>query len=258
MREAASGSENAIKRQIAEAEAEIDVARKARDQSIAKFAEEMAMRFGFIMSREQATALLYQVNGYSIVQSKIVFETIVALELYLREGIDEQSTATTVQRYYSVAAVSRLILVRMYQIHLEQYDTRWLPRLSDIAAQNAKLMAATRSAIGDAKSQNQRDQLRNNLEIQERTGEAINNYQNLLEKRRQTTLRGLSMAESEASVAINTLKTLEGVYGLSAEMFSNTSEYETLMELSSPELLPLDGETLDQNYIALNEKLGQS
>lgn len=39
-------------------------------------------------------------------------------------------------------------------------------------------------------------------------------------------------------------------------MFSNTSEYEALMGLSTPELLPLDGEMLDQNFIALNQKLG--
>ncbi|MDZ4328873.1 MAG: hypothetical protein U1A73_28235, partial [Pseudomonas sp.] len=183
-------------------------------------------------------------------------ETIVALEQHLRVGLDEQSSAATVQRYYSVAAVSRLMLVRMYQLHLEQYEARWLPRLAEIEAENTQLMAATRTSISEAKAQTQRAQLKNNLSIQEKTREAIGVYQNLLEKRRQNTLRGLAMAEGEAAVAINTLKTLEGVFGLSAEMFSNTSEYEALMGLSTPELLPIDGEMLDQNFIALNQKLG--
>ena len=70
LRVAASGSENEIKQELAAAEAAIDVARKARSEIIAGFTDEMAQRFGFVMLQEQATALLYHVNGHSIVQSK--------------------------------------------------------------------------------------------------------------------------------------------------------------------------------------------
>ena len=258
MRDAASGSENAIKADIAATQGRIDIARTARTEIIAKFIDVMAVRFNFILSEDQAKALLYQVNGFSIVQSKIIFETVVALENHLRASLDNNSGASAVQRYYSVAAVSRLMLVRMYQIHREQYKERWLPGLAKIEAQNEDLMTSTRISISEAKTQSQRAQLENNLKIQEKTSGAILVYQNLLEKRLQNTLRGLEMSEREAAVAINTLKTLEGVFGLSAEMLNNTSEYETLMLLNSPELLPLDGEMLDQSYIALNQKLGES
>ena len=60
MREAASGSENAIKEEMATTQAIIDVTRTARADIITEFMDVMAQRFGFILSQEQATSLLYQ------------------------------------------------------------------------------------------------------------------------------------------------------------------------------------------------------
>ncbi len=258
LRDAASGSENAIKAEIAAVTATVAKAKQARLGIIADFTKLMNDRFGAALTEDQATALLYQVNGASIVQSRIVFETIAALEQFLRDGLDATSSPVALQQYYGVAAASRLILVRMYQIHLDQYDSRWLPRLAEMQAENEALMQSTQLSMTEAKTDLQRSQLQNNLALQKTTGAAIDVYETTLQSRRAATSRGLEMAQSEAVVSVNTLRTLEGVFTLSAEMLSNTSEYKALLDLGAPDLLPLDGEALDQTYIALNEKLNQS
>lgn len=258
LRDAASGSENAIKAEIAAVTATVAKAKQARLGIIADFTKLMNDRFGAALTEDQATALLYQVNGASIVQSRIVFETIAALEQFLRDGLDATSSPVALQQYYGVAAASRLILVRMYQIHLDLYDSRWLPRLAEMQAENEALMQSTQLSITEAKTDLQRSQLQNNLALQKTTGAAMDVYETILQSRRAATSRGLEMAQSEAVVSVNTLRTLEGVFTLSAEMLSNTSEYKALLDLGAPDLLPLDGEALDQTYIALNEKLNQS
>lgn len=258
MRKVATGSENALKAEIQVSEDSLEKSRQNRTVIIDNFIVAMDRKFNFRLTTDQAIALLYQVNGQSIVQSKIIFEILTTLEQYLAEGLDSQSSPAAIQRYYSVSAVARLMLVRMYEQHLQEYDERWLPRLKEIEAENDRLMATTSLSAKQASTSSQKEQFKNNLRIQSRTKEAIQVYHDRLESRRENSLRGLKLARGEADVAINTLKTLDGVFALSSEMLSNDSEYEALMSLNTPDVLPLDGEILDENYILLSEKLNGS
>lgn len=253
-RTAAPGSENDINSQISAHEQRLANSNQSRSEVIDSFSAYLADTFRFHLDREQATALLYQANGGTIVQAKAILETLSALEQTLAVEASEGDNPAATQKYYSVATVSRLVIVRMYQMHLADYDEIWLPKLAEIDQRNDRLIEETLQRMGGA-SAGARTQLQANLAVQRKVKEAILGYSNILLERRKVTITALAKAEEDAAVAVNSLKTIEGVFGLSAEMLSNTKEYNALMSIEAPELIPLSEGEMSKQYLEISSQI---
>lgn len=253
-RTAAPGSENDINSQISRHQERVSTYDQSRNEVIDGFSAYLADTFRFDLDRERTTALLYQANGGTIVQAKAILETLSALEQTLAGGASDGDDPAATQKYYSVAAVSRLVIVRMYQMHLADYDEIWLPKLAEIEQRNDRLIEETRQRMGGA-SAGARTQLQANLEVQRKVKEAVLGYRNILLERRKVTTTALAKAEEDAAVAVNSLKTIEGVFALSAEMLSNTKEYNALMSIEAPELIPLNDGEMSKQYLEISTQM---
>ena len=71
-------------------------------------------------------------------------------------------------------------------------------------------------------------------------------------------IAGLKVAQADADVALNTLKTLEAAVSLQSQMLWSSSEFESLMEISPPELIPLDDEEMFQRFLDVSRELATS
>lgn len=249
----APGSIEAIEAEMAALEAQRAELERRREALLRGFAEELFARYGVEITAEEAEAALYQVNGVTIVESAVAFEVVRKIEERLRE-IREVTDDAVLRRYYAVAAVTRLLIQRLYERHLDSYAQDWLPRLAEIEARNAALMAETEEAIQGADAQ-RRQVYEGNLEVQRQVAEVIGAYRQMLEERRARTERGLEVARADAAVALNTLKTLEAAVSLQAQMLWSREEFETLMEVAPPELIPLDDEEMFQRFLDVSREL---
>jgi hypothetical protein len=244
-RTAAPGSQGALDAEIAALEAGIREREAERDALIDAFRDRLAGDWGLSLDRDEAEAVLYQVNGATIVEAAIVFDVIARIEARLREIQAVAGDERVMRRYYAVAAVTRLLIVRLHERHLRDYAEVWLPRLAAIEGRNDRLMTETADAAQQAQDPARRAAYEANLAVQRRVDAVIDAYRTLLAEREDMTRRGLAIAEQDAAVALNTLRTLETATSLSSEMLWSASEFEALMSLSAPELLPLDPETFD-------------
>jgi hypothetical protein len=250
----APGSIEAIEAEIAALEAQRAELERRREALLRNFAEELFARYGVEITAEEAEAALYQVNGVTIVESAVAFEVVRKIEERLREIREVTDDDAVLRRYYAVAAVTRLLIQRLYERHLDSYAEDWLPRLAEIEARNARLMAETEAAIQGADAQ-RRPVYEGNLEVQRQVAEVIDAYRQMLEERRALTERGLEVARADAAVALNTLKTLEAAVSLQAQMLWSREEFETLMEIAPPELIPLDDEEMFQRFLDVSREL---
>ena len=250
----APGSLEAIDAQIAAFEAQRAELGRRRAELLRGFAEELRARYGVEISPEEAEAALYQINGVTIVESAMAFEVVRKIEERLGEIRAATDDDAVLRRYYAVAAVTRLVIQRLYERHLQDYEEVWLPRLGEIEARNDRLMAETEEAIRTA-DEARRPIYEGNLEVQREVDEVIDAYRAMLEERQALTERGLEVAQADAAVALNTLKTLEAAVSLQSQMLWSREEFETLMEIAPPELIPLDDEEMFQRFLDVSREL---
>ena len=92
----------------------------------------------------------------------------------------------------------------------------------------------------------------------ELVAEVIDAYRAMLLEREALTRDGLEVARADAAVALNTLKTLEAAVSLQSQMLWSSSEFESLMEISPPELIPLDDEEMFHRFLDVSRELATS
>jgi hypothetical protein len=250
----APGSLEAIDAEVAALERQREELGRRRAALLREFAEELRARYGVEITEAEAEAALYQVNGVTIVESAVAFEVVRKIEERLGEIRQASDDDAVLRRYYAVAAVTRLLIQRLYERHLLDYDEVWLPRLREIEARNDRLMAETEAAIAAA-DEARRGAYESNLAVQREVDEVIDAYRAMLEERRDLTESGLAVAEADAAVALNTLKTLEAAVSLQSQMLWSREEFETLMEIAPPELIPLDDEEMFQRFLDVSREL---
>ncbi|TNC71628.1 hypothetical protein [Rubellimicrobium roseum] len=253
----APGSIEAIDEEIATREAQLKELETRRVALLDRFAGELRTVYGVEITREEAEAALYQVNGSTIVESAVVFEVIARIEERLREIRAATDEEAVLRRYYAVAAVTRLLVVRLYERHLRDYEEEWLPKLAEIEARNDRLMADTEAALSTAEA-GRREAYQGNLEVQRQVDEVIDAYRAMLDGREGLTRDGLEVARKDADVALNTLRTLEAAVSLQSQMLWSSEEFESLMEIAPPELLPLGDDEMFQRFLDVSRELATS
>ena len=254
-REHPRGSREDVEARIAAAEARVVELEAERDALVRGFARELSERFGIGLTFDQARAALYQVNGASMVESAIVAEVLTAIEARLREIVGQDLEAGVARRYYGVAAVTRLMIVRMHERHLASYDEVWLPRLDELEAENRALVEETEGLLDATGTEGRQATLNGNLAIQRQIAETMESYRAILEERRDVTREALVMAREDAEVAVNTLKTLESAVRLSDAMTRNMEEFRHLMSVEAPALMPLEDERVFDQFLDISRQL---
>lgn len=239
-REYERGSVEDIDGRISELDQSLVQLDKDKEAVTAGFSRAMAEKHGVTISDAQALAILYSVNGSILVDATVILGALSEVEQRLGQ-ITSQSIGAEAQRdYIGVASATRLIHARLLRRHLEQYDGKWLPELSDMHRETELLLTKTKSDAANAKQDSVRATYVNNIAVQERILSVIDRYGDMLERRRKLTADALILAEERADAAVNTLRTLETAAGLSAIIAESTANYEKIMEIELPELEQFD------------------
>ena len=263
VRDSVLGAENEITSNKAEAKAYLKVLEQQisdknteRNQIFLKLSRELEEKYGLKWSKDQARAALIQVNGNTIVEAQIVPRILFSIEMRLKELQALKPDRTKAREYYGVAVISRLLMLRLYQKHLYDYDEIWLPNIATLYEKNADEIAKLNNTSTEKK--HNKLIVENNIQTRRKLEKAIQSYQSVLQKRRDKTLEMMQVAEEDANVAVQTLRVLEDLNDFSAEANKSFEDYFALSSLDTPELLPLDNDELIDQFIDLSGQLAGS
>lgn len=242
--------------QISKIDQEINDTTQERQQLFNSLSQVLNAKYGIKWSIDQARAALIQVNGETIVEGQIVPRILFSIEARLKELQALGPDATKAREYYGVAVITRLVMLRLYEKHLQDYNQVWIPKLDELLKKNADEMITLKAT--EAEKKHNKVVIEKNIETRLKLASAITKYQSILLTRRDKTQEMLEAATEDAKVAIQTLSVLEDLSDFSLEANRNIEEYFTLSTLEGPELLPLDNDELINQFIDLSGKIAGS
>ncbi len=245
MRDHAAGSIEDIEQRLERGADRLDELRRTRAGIERDFVRAMAREYGIELTQEQARAILYQVNGRSIVEASIAFTVLQEVERRLGEIRTTVTNNDTLRRYYGVAAVMRLVSARLHELHLHDYREVWLPNLAEFEADNAALIEETRALLAEAPDAATAERYGANLEIQEEIAGVAGQYRDLLLGRQALVEERLAAAVDDATLAVNTLRTLNQAVVLFDRFAWQQAEFEALMAIENEALIPLESDDLE-------------
>ncbi|TQM92421.1 hypothetical protein [Roseinatronobacter monicus] len=254
-REFARGSREAIDLEISRLLEEMELLRVARADLEREFQELLISNYGIILTDDQVKSVLYQINGSSIVEAAVALSVLQHIENRLGEIRATVSNQDSLRRYYGVAAIMRLITVRLHERHLNDYQDVWIPALNSFESENDALINETRSLISQTRFAGPLELLQANLNIQLRVSEVANEYRALLRSRENFVAERLVASIADAEVAINTLRTLNQALIIFEQFSWNQSEFQALINIESNELIPLDEAELIDDFLSISRAL---
>ena len=255
LRETARGSAADLSERLAQVERDIAALKSARTRLVDNFRDEMRRAHGLELSEAEAKALLFSVNGGSMVEAMVVVDVLLEVERQLAEVLEEGLPPDVVQDYYGVVAVTRLLYARMLARHAAAYDELWLPRLAEIEDGTRRLREETREGLAAAGTARNREVYEGNLAVQERILDVIDDYAVMLHAHRDRTLAALEAAAETSAAATNTLRTIDTAAGLSALVSGAVEEFRAVTEIEVPEFLTLDDEEVFEQFLDISRQL---
>lgn len=230
-----------------------------RNRLIEHFRDEMRNQFGLTLSVHDSESLLYQVNGGDLVESISVASILTDVEAHIREIVmtpDETFSKQVRRQYYGLALVVRLIIERLTQKHLDNYDWKYLPALVELESENARIRGDNVRILDEVTDRDKsRIILEQNIRSLDMAKKAIDYYRRMLMERREKVSRMLSEARREALVARSTLMTLEHVMNVGHVASKAFEEFASLSQLSAPDLLALDDQQLYEEFLDISRSL---
>lgn len=255
-RNAPKGSREFYQSKIEKLDKEIAGVSKERETIIESFMDKLEDEYGLELSPKQAEAALYQLNGTAIVEAVVIGKMLLEVEKRLQFIVSKDIDQSVAKKYHGISAINRLLIKRMHERHLASYKEDWLPRLDKIEKENKKQAEEVKDTLKKAKSKANEEASRANLRTREKMAEIIVLYRKLLETRRTITEKAYEAAKEDAEVALQTLKTLETATELGVLTVVSDSEFDALMQIKAPDLMPLDDESVLEQFIDISRNIG--
>ena len=207
------------------------------------------------IDERQATVLLYQANGESIVQAAEVVRIVTKMEAMLAEIRKQTSNPENLRKYYGMAVMTRLMVLLMYDAHISDYYQKWFPALEKREVANSGLMAETTELMQNKMPKAASDQLKRNWSIQKNTSAAIGKYKTVLLQRLNRTKEARDAVSMEAELALNTFKTLDDAIGFANDVAAFNYDQDALTALLPSDLVPLHDDDLSPLYMEISQEL---
>ncbi|WP_299939180.1 hypothetical protein [uncultured Nitratireductor sp.] len=250
-----SGSREDLENQIATIETESAAVENAKSDLIEDFSRKLSREYGITIEPDQAKAALYQVNGASIVEAVLASSILLDVEVRLKEILALGIEPEVAKKYYGIAALNRLIILRMHERHIASYEQDWFPKLDRIEADNTAGMKGIKDTIGKATTDANVVVARANLAVRKKIADVVTRYRRILSDRHEVTLKAFDKADEDAEVALQTLKTLESASQLGTLYEESSAEFSALMQIKAPELLPLDDAATLEQFIDISDEM---
>jgi len=235
------GSLEDIQARLAEVNTEIDANKGRRVRAVSGFVAELRSEYDIELDDDEAGAVLFGVNGALIVESAVVLNVLTEVDRQLQGRIASGISSETARSYHGIAAVTRLIHLRMLVLHEADYEGKWFPGLDQIEKKAIGLLfEARRQLENPALQDSSRFGYESNIRTHEHIIAIVGAYRDWLEKWRDQVRGDRELAEERAGVAINTLYTLNFLTDFQSLLVGHFGDFQTLGSIDIPELVPFN------------------
>lgn len=210
---------------------------------------------GLPVSREQLETMLSAADGKDTASIMAVAENISAIQRSIENQLAApDASVELLQTYTGIYMMCNKVYVYALQQALGQIDGRYLERLGKIRAEAAKLQKNARSLLSGAEEAD-RKILEVNIAANQRTLDAVDLYNQYLNRQKKHLQQLLQRAEKSFDVAVNTYRTVKTSSDLLGMMQSSEADFSRIFAFQPPDLSLLYDARLRQEFDDITSRL---
>ncbi|MDR1296844.1 MAG: hypothetical protein LBO05_05620 [Deltaproteobacteria bacterium] len=203
---------------------------------------------GIVLTRGQFDGIFLTVSGEDQLESMVVLKNLYALSDATKALMGESNNLTVSKKYYGIFLLATGAHQYQLQNNLKAIDDDYIPRITDLQAQNRRLMNETREKART------NPQYQSNLNAQETTDLVASKFKDLLAAQRGIIKERISALTNIIQYTENAYKTVSLASNISDIMDRCVSDLQDL--LAMPVLPPMDVENdLEQKFLEISDML---
>jgi hypothetical protein len=220
-----------------------------------QFAQQLS-QLGLNISQTQLDSLLTSVVGDSLIQGQTVYQHVKQIHRQLMTLAKNSGEDLEIsKRYYGLHTILLKILLHMQETFLTHLDAQYLPKLEKIIQTVQDMIATTQGLFQQEVEETRRQHLRANFNAQELTLKTARSYKLHLTAYRNQMVTAKDKTAHDLAIAQNTYKTVAVSGELIHLLHTSQQAFDSLLNLSIPELLKFENLQMQQEFAILTQKL---
>lgn len=203
---------------------------------------------GIVLTKEQFDGIFLTVSGEDQLESMVVLKNLYALSDAIKALMVESNNLIVSKKYYGIFLLATGAHQHQLQNNLKAIDDDYIPRITDLQAQNRRLMDETREKART------NPQYQSNLNAQETTDLVASKFKDLLAAQRGIIRERIAALTNIIQYTENAYKTVSLASNISDIMDRCVSDLQDL--LAMPVLPPMAVENnLEQKFLEISDML---
>jgi len=210
---------------------------------------------GVKINREQVRVLTTRIDGDEVSKTFAIFDVTKQISNKLRELVKSNSYDSSFSvKYYGVYVALSEILGHAQRTHIDRINETYLPVLKLVKSEIKDSIEYAESNLDKVRSEN-KPILRKNIESNQLAIQVAEKYEELLIQQIEQLQNALAQTEEQITVAYSTYDTAANSANLVMLVDQSQAEFDRLVEMQLPEILPFESIELGEKFVEISQKL---
>jgi len=215
-------------------------------------------KLGVRLNRDQIRVLTTRIDGDEVSKTFAIFDVTKQISNKLKELVKSNSYDSSYSvKYYGVYVALSEILGHAQRTHINRINDVYLPALSKVKSDITGSIEYAESNLGKVSSSN-KPILRKNIESNKLAIQVAEKYEELLEQQKKQLEKAIKQTEEQITVAYSTYDTAANSANLVMLVDQSQAEFDRLVEMQLPEILPFESIELGEKFAEISQKLSTS
>lgn len=212
---------------------------------------------GLNLSAEQLDMLLVRVDAKDIIKMTIIFDQVKAITRQLEKLMQtNEDNLSASKKYYAMYVVLSEMIVYIQNNYMSQLENSYLPGVQLIIDETQRIKSKTDALLKSAESHRKKVYI-NNIAAQQLTLKTANLYYTHLQQQLLKMENAAKISQQDLQMAKNTYETVQLSIELLNLIKTNRSNFQQLIQLQLPELVPISNIAMEKEYQRLTLKLSK-
>ncbi len=204
---------------------------------------------GIDVTREQIRIMTTRVDGDELAKSFAIFDVTRQISTTLGELVKKNSfSASTTVKYYGTYVILTEILAFSQREYIRKINEVYRPAIIKIEKDVDSSIDFAKESIKSAKSSSNKNILRENIKSNKFTLKVLKQYDEILEKQKESLERASEITKEQITVAYSTYDTAANSANLVSLINETEDSFSKILDMQLPEIIPFENTELEMKF----------
>jgi len=204
---------------------------------------------GIEVTREQIRVMTTRVDGDELAKSFAIFDVTRQISTTLGELVKKNTfSASTTVKYYGTYVILTEILAFSQREYIRKIEEVYRPAIKKIEDDVDGSIDFAEKSIKSAKSDSNKNILRENIKSNKFTLKVLKLYDKILEKQKKSLERASEITKEQITVAYSTYDTAANSANLVSLINETEDSFNKILDMQLPEIIPFENTELEMKF----------